>query len=556
MQQDSKDDLVRTLIGDVDNLCREIIANALEGILIVDASMQIVMVNQQCGEILGYKVEELLGERLDIVIPEDSLKRHKLHTTNYIKASSPKPLKKRPELLARRKDGALLPVRISLYTIQLNQGEYVVANIIDLRNKKQTEQALRESEELVEGILESAVDGIITINQRGIIQSINSAGAKLMGYTPEEAIGQNINIMMPEPYTSEHDNYLSNYIKTSEKKIIGIGREVIGRKKDGTVFPFYLSVSEFRQDGQRYFAGIIHDLTEQKAAEKQLKSYSEELEQRVSARTEALAKAVEGLEREIHERKQVEIELVKSQKETQEALQKEQQLNELKSRFVSMASHEFRTPLSTILTSLNLLEKYQAPEHESRRSKHFNRIKNNVRNLTSILNDFLSLSKLEEGQVSYTPSSFDLDEYLTDLVEEFQELAKTGQKLNYTHDGEKEMNTDKSLLRNVMNNLISNAMKYSPEGSTIHVRATNVDQKVKIEVQDEGMGIREEEQALIFDRFFRASNATYIQGTGLGLSIVKRYVDLMQGEVSLTSTLGEGTTFTVVIPQSNQTKSE
>lgn len=233
------------------------------------------------------------------------------------------------------------------------------------------------------------------------------------------------------------------------------------------------------------------------------------------------------------------------------ALSKEKHLNELKSRFISMASHEFRTPLSAILSSVSLIGRYHFTEEQEKRDKHINRIKSNVSNLTGILDDFLSLSKLEEGRIESTPVPFDLLAFMNEVTEEMQGVAKAGQELLISYQGEKEVFLDKRLLKNILINLISNATKYSPADSEVELYAEITEPYVSISVRDYGIGIPEEEQIHLFERFYRANNATNIQGTGLGLNIVQKYVTLMGGKVEFESRLNEGTTFILTFPRAN-----
>ena len=250
----------------------------------------------------------------------------------------------------------------------------------------------------LKAVIDTAIDGILTIDEKGIVESINPAAAKLFGFEENEVVGNNISMLMPAPYKQEHDGYLSRYLKTNKPHIIGIGREVEGRKKDGSVFPLRLAVSEVFLDKKRIFTGIIHDLSKVKKAEAKILKLNTELEQKVHERTDKLANVInqllatnKQLEKEIKERKEIEEALLKSEAELKELLEKEKELSELKSRFVSMASHEFRTPLSTILSSIELVEAYKKAEQQPKRAKHIARIKNTVNHLTSILNDFLSL---------------------------------------------------------------------------------------------------------------------------------------------------------------------
>ena len=414
-----------------------------------------------------------------------------------------------------------------------------------------SESALR-----LQAIIETATDGIITIDERGIIEMANSAASHLFGYQVKEMLGNNISMLMPQPYKTEHDSYIHNYLTTGIAKIIGIGREVVGRRKDGHIFPMRLSISEVKLTNRRLFTGIVHDLTEQKAAEERIQRLNAQLEQRVDERTEELAEVVNKLldinrklEKEVVDRKRAENALRKNEEEIMKALEKEKELNQLKSRFVSMASHEFRTPLSTILSSSDLIEAYTKAEQQEKRLRHTKRIKSAVSNLTGILNDFLSLSKLEEGIIEIKPVEFYLGEFCTTVLDEIQSILKPQQKIVHEQeDMERLVCLDNKLLRNILLNLLSNASKYSEDGKTIYCITQVENDYLKITIKDEGIGIPKEDQVHLFTRFFRAHNVENIQGTGLGLNIVKRYVDLLHGQISFESKEGIGTTFFVEIP--------
>ena len=241
------------------------------------------------------------------------------------------------------------------------------------------------------------------------------------------------------------------------------------------------------------------------------------------------------------------------EKEIRSNLEKERELSELKSRFVSMASHEFRTPLSAILSSAILIEKQNAPDKVEKRRKYVDQIKSNVRNLVVILNDFLSLGKLEEGKTISQPELFDIMELTQALIEEMTVDKKEVHRYVLEHNGEpRTVYLDPKLIRHVLINLFSNAMKYSPPESTITVSVVFEEDTVEINIKDEGIGIPANEQEHLFERFFRARNAENIQGTGIGLHIVKQYTELMGGEVSFKSKENKGTTFTMRFP--NQTR--
>lgn len=414
-----------------------------------------------------------------------------------------------------------------------------------------------EAGKRLQAIIDTVIDGIITIDINGVIESINPAGAVLFGYDIKDLIGQKINRLMPQPYRSQHDQYLTNYLTTREPKIIGIGREVEGMRKDGSTFPLRLAVSEVQLDNRTIFTGIIHDLSAMKAAERSLKELNDKLETLVDERTRELEgvinkllKVNEQLEYEISERKQMQEILQQREEQLQISLAKEMELGELKSRFVSMASHEFRTPLSTILSSAALLQRYTLEEHQDRRDKHISRIKSSVANLTGILNDFLSLSKLEEGKIEVNYQRITLSELCGEVVDEVQGLLKEGQHI-YHEDrtSGKEVELDRRIMKNILFNLLSNAIKYSGEDKPIHCIAEFEESNLCVTIRDQGIGIPLAEQKHLFSRFFRATNSLNIQGTGLGLDIVNRYLKLLNGTITFESEEGAGSSFTITIPQ-------
>lgn len=393
-----------------------------------------------------------------------------------------------------------------------------------------------ESAKLLEAIIDNAIDGIITIDNRGIVESINPAASKLFGYDPEEVIGNNISMLMPEPDHSRHDEYIERYQRTGEKKIIGIGREVRGLKKDGTTFPFRLAVSEVHYKDKNIFTGFIHDLTKERAAEDELRKHAEELEEKVRERTKDLIKLVSELER--------------AKSDVSLSLEKEKELNQMKSRFVSMASHEFRTPLSSVQLSASLIEKYAERPDFQNIIKHTNRIRGAVQLLNNILNDFLSLEKLEAGRVLVNKSDINLVQLAEEITEEMQMICKKNQHIVYQHTGAVGMfYLDPHLIKSSVINLISNAIKYSGENTFIEFTTEIKDDICIICIKDNGIGIPVEDQKNLFEPFFRAHNTGNIPGTGLGLNIVKRYVELMDGELEYHSAINEGAMFKMSFQQ-------
>jgi PAS domain S-box-containing protein len=393
---------------------------------------------------------------------------------------------------------------------------------------------MKQEIEMLDALFKHATEGIIVTGKDARIIMVNPKAEQLFGYEKDELMGNTIEVLIPSRYAASHVGHRNGYMKKPHPRAMGIGMDLFARKKDGSEFPVEVSLSNFSTSEGQYFMSFIIDITERKKQEEEIKTLNAELEKRVDERTEELAQAVNKL--------------AESKQEVIRALEKEKELNELKSRFVTTASHEFRTPLATILSSVYLISDYKKEEDESKRAKHVGRIISAVGNLTQILNDFLSLSKLEEGIIQNQPEHFDIDAFIHQLTEEIAGTLKKDQKIVHVHNGNTMVELDKQLLKNILINLLSNAIKYSPEGEVIAVSSYSGNETLTIEIKDNGIGIPEEDHPLLFERFFRAHNAGTVQGTGLGLNIVKKYMELMKGEISFTSKLNEGTTFKIGFP--------
>jgi PAS domain S-box-containing protein len=400
-----------------------------------------------------------------------------------------------------------------------------------------------------QALFEHSSIGIIISNEQGVIEKSNIYASLIFGYEHGELIGQKVEILLPEPIREKHIEYREDYNKNPQPRAMGTNRNLLAIKKNGQLFPVEVSLTFFEAEGHRQIVSFVNDITERMRAENELRSFTEELESKVVERTKELSDALlelshtnEGLNQEMERRKKVE-------EQIRSMLEKEKELNELKSRFVSMASHEFRTPLGGILTSASLIAKYTTSEDEPKRQKHIQNIKKSVKNLTSILNDFLSLDKLEQGKVASSPVEFNLTNFINEHVNDILESSELKHRIAIEHvSGEINLYQDKEMIRNILINLLSNAIKYSPENTTITIRTSLESSNVVLEIKDQGMGIPLEDQKHLFERFFRAHNVINLQGTGLGLNIVKRYLDMMNGKIDFTSKEKEGTTFIVSLP--------
>jgi PAS domain S-box-containing protein len=410
---------------------------------------------------------------------------------------------------------------------------------------------LSQGYEHLASLFENATEGIILTGTSGKIVMINPAAEKMFCQKSDEVIGEPIEILIPEQFKSHHHHLRESFYEHPSNRAMGHGRDLYGKRKDGTNFPVEVSLSHYKKNNELFVIAFIVDITQRKEIENNMKRQQAELE-RI---THEIKKLNAELEIKVEERTMILKEalqrLEQSQTELSEALDKERQLSEIKSRFVSMASHEFRTPLSTVLSSATLLSKYTQSDEQEKRNKHIEKIKASVKNLNDILEDFLSLGKLDEGKVETQISEMNLQECLHDIAEEMKPFLKKNQHIDQNYSGSTSIYSDKKLIRNIIINLVSNAIKFSNEGDKIKLHTSVNSDDAIIEIADEGIGISDTEQEHLFSSFFRAANATNIQGTGMGLHIVKRYVDLLGGFVKLKSRLNEGTIVTLLIPSNH-----
>jgi PAS domain S-box-containing protein len=407
---------------------------------------------------------------------------------------------------------------------------------------------MKSDTNLLKELFDHVTESIIVTDEDGFIKLINPAATRLFGYEHDELYGKPIEELMPHRFRMTHVHNRQHYNSNPHSRSMGIGLDLYALGRNGVEFPVEISLSPFVMNGQKHIIVFLVDITRRKSIEDQVLRHKKELE----AMTTELKLINERLEAKVQDRTKVlqealnEIE--KSRGELAEALEKEKELNELKSRFLSMASHEFRTPLTTIITSASLITEYPDSTQQDKRLKHVERIKSAVNNLNNILGDFLSLSKIEEGKVSAVIKEFDLPELVHEVKNEILGLCKQGQKLMISHKGDSLVRLDPRLVKNILINLISNAIKFSEENKQIWVSTSATASLLKIEVRDEGMGISKDDMEHLFQRFFRGENATNIQGTGLGLNIISKYVELLNGYIDVKSDLDKGTTFTLNFP--------
>jgi PAS domain S-box-containing protein len=613
------------------------------GILIIGKEGNIELINPCAESLFGYSNAELIGQPVEVLIPDTLKYKHEHHREAYFNKPKARPMGRGLNLLARKKDGSEFPVEISLGHYRLDDENLAVAFITDITERKQAEQKLRENEEryrlIFEGIQESFTLQEVITDKTGedvedlLYLEINPATEKILGKTANEVVGR-----LRSEIVAPLDEKMKQVVK-----IVGLlNRSLRFEHFLPQLDRWYEIYCYSPKDKQ--IATFNIDITDRKNAEIALKKLNEELGDKVEERTKEIS-AVKNLLSDIvdnypdgsvsvidkefkyiyyggeslkllninpvemlgkrafpklteetwEEIKPVLLSVFKGTKvsdveipntynnqhftfdafplrekdgsiekivimtrnvtalkkvenELRHALQKEKDLSELKSRFVSIASHEFRTPLSAILSSVSLIDSYRKEEHIEKREKHINRIKSSVKKLLETLNDFLSIDKLEQNKVELFKEQFDFYTFSHEMIDEVQGMLKARQQIVFTYNGGNNIVQDRKILKHILLNLLSNAIKYSDVETKVYFSINVADNSVSIEIKDEGIGIPEEEQQNIFGNFFRAKNVTNIQGTGLGLSIVKNYVELMNGNIGFVSKTDIGTTFTVEFP--------
>ncbi len=409
-----------------------------------------------------------------------------------------------------------------------------------------TPQYNKIENERFEALFQFASMGILVANSGGEIVLANDFLITLFGYdNADELVGNKIEKLIPQRYHSGHVHQRDHYMQEPKRRPMGRGIDLFASRKDGSEFPVEISLSNYSTDEGNYAIAFITDISKRKEIENAVLEQKEELASinlKIEELNNDLEKKVELRTKQLRDTmKQLET----SRDEITKALSKEKELSDLKSRFVSMASHEFRTPLSTILSSASLVAKYTESEEQDKRDRHIQRIKSSVNNLTDILNEFLSLGKIEDGKIVSHYAEFSIKEMGTAICNELTGIARPGQQLIYTHQGNEIVHLDPTLFRNVIINLLSNAIKFTPENGTITITSKVTPKKISLRIKDNGLGISPEDQSHLFERFFRGANVINIQGTGLGLHIVGKYIELMNGQIEFNSVLEKGTEFII-----------
>jgi PAS domain S-box-containing protein len=492
----------------------EIVFNTIqEGLILTDMTGSIRLVNPRTEKLFGYSENELIGQKIEVLIPHEFRDKHIVSRDGYQKRPVNRQMGSGMTLFGQRKDGSRFPVEISLNSFQDQNGErFVSALITDIHiRKKAQDEVLRINENLEQIVAERTKE---LYESKQLYESISK-------HFPTGAIYV-LNLDFKIDYADGME-----FVRLKHDPLDILGQDYV----------------EINFDNRRKLLNMLNKLIEVGAVAAEFIDKDNE-HYMVNA---SLLKDTSG--------KLSRILIVENnitqQKKTEESLEKnieeQRRLNLLKSRFVSFASHEFRTPLTTMSSSADLIRKYVELDDKEKISKHITRIQQSVVYMTSLLNDFLSLDKIDSGVVNLNVQLIDLSKLLEECLEETAGVKKIGQEIQVMN-AISCIETDPFLLKSILINLISNGLKYSDEKSSVLVTTAIESNEFVICIKDHGMGIPQSELQNLFTRFFRASNAQEIKGTGLGLHIVSRHVDMLGGKIICESEEGIGTQFCVYLP--------
>jgi PAS domain S-box-containing protein len=533
------------------NQLNALFENVSEAILLINRQGKILLGNPGAERIFGYERKELQGLDIEKLIPNRFRHNHKLYQEEFMRDPSNRQIGIGRVIYAQTRDGNEIPVEIGLSTYVENDEVFAIAFATDITKRKEQEAKIAEQYDKLQEyntLLEETVQRR-TSELRNALQSVRDVNENLLLEIEERRSVEAKLRKSQMLYNTIARNFpegIIGVLDTEFRYVFVDGRELgkFGLDKDYRI-------------GERIFASDQPELTSM--AEEKLgesfrgnsvtfevslgETFYEVLGTPLPDSRNSISEILVVI-RDITRHKMYEEDLLKS-------LEREKQLNVLKSRFVSSVSHEFRTPLSTILSSVFLIENYSGEDADVHRKNHCSRIKRSINNLTELLEDFLSMEKLAEGKIKVIYSEFYLREYLEEYVNEIRSIKKKDQSIRLAFSGKDTLVLlDKSILTNILSNLISNAIKYSCDDGVIDIEVTLSEDVLRLSVRDHGIGIPEKEQRHIFKRFFRANNAVNIQGTGLGLNLVKKYVRLLKGDITFRSVVNVGSSFDISIPVS------
>ena len=477
---------------------------AVDAVITIDEQGIIQDANPAVERLFAYRPADLVGRNVSMLMPSPHRERHDQYLSHYLRTGEAKVIGIGRELEALRRDGTTFPIELTLSEVRIGGRRLFTGFVRDISQRKQAEEALRESQARIQAILDTAIDAIITIDEQGIVEIANPAVERLFGYAPAELIGRNISMLMPSPHRERHDAYLARYLTTGEARVIGIGRELEGLRRDGTTFPLDLALSEVRGNGRRRFTGIVRDITVRKQAE------------------QALLRA-----------------------------------DALKDEFLANTSHELRTPLNGIIgIGQSMIDGATGPLGDAQR-QNLAMVVASGRRLASLVNDLLDFSKLRHEKIELNLRPTDLHA-LADLVLTVSQALVGKRPLRVFNRIPPQIElaeADEDRVQQILFNLIGNALKFTPAG-TVEVFAQARGAWLEVTVADTGIGIAPERLDQIFESFSQGDGAANREqgGTGLGLAITRQLLQLHGGAIQVESEPGVGSRFTFTLPLSRTTR--
>jgi two-component system, LuxR family, sensor kinase FixL len=479
---------------------RSVVNHVVDGIISIDDRGTVATFNPAAERIFGYLAAEVIGQNIKMLMPEPFHSEHDGYIANYLRTGKAKIIGLGREVIGRRKDGSTFAMELAISVFRLGQSRCFTGIVRDITERKRTEEELREAEERMRSIVDHVIDGIITIDESGTVESYNPAAERIFGYSASEVIKQNVKMLMPDPFHSEHDGYLANYLHSGEAKIIGIGREVVGRRKDGSTFPMDLAVSEFHLGQRRYFTGIVRDISDRKRAESELLKTAQEL-------------ARSNLDLE---------------------------------QFAYVASHDLQEPLRAVSGCVQVLKKRYQGQLDSRADELIVHTVDGVGRMQTLIDDLLSYSRVGTRAEPIEP--IDCQVCLAQSLANLEATIAEADAV-ITHDPMPVVMADAAQLTQLFQNLISNAIKFrGQKPPKVHIAAKRSANDWGFAVTDNGIGMEPEYFDRIFVIFQRLHTRTEYPGTGIGLAICKKIVERHGGRISVTSAPGRGSTFCFTIP--------
>ena len=487
-------------------LLRAVVECAADGIILIDASGSVLMFNAACERLFRYSASEVIGQNVKMLMPAPYREEHDRYLDNFHRTSERKIIGIGREVFGQRKDGTTFPMDLAVGEAKQDDGSIFVGIIHDLTESKRVERELRESSARLRAVVETAVDGVILIDSRGRILMFNPACERLFQYRADEVMHENVKLLMPPPYSVEHDGYIRNFIETGHRKIIGIGREVVGRRKDGSTFPMDLSVGEAKQDGEAIFVGIIHDLTERKRTEEQLVQ---------AQKMETVGQLSGGI------------------------------------------AHDFNNLLTVIVGNAEFLsENLKSRQDLKQLADDIGRAGDRGAELTQRLLAFGRRQIL-------VPVEIECNELLDSMHKLLRRTLREDIEIRTDFDPcIPPAFADPAQLESAVLNIALNAQDAMPNGGRLTISTANASlddhykslhpevmagEYVLVAITDNGEGMPKEVIERVFEPFFTTKEVG--KGSGLGLSMVYGFVKQSNGHVSIYSEPGLGTTIRIYLPQ-------